>query len=129
TAPFAEAYRPYEVRSQLLTPYLSNGRWKFLLCAQHRRVYHWRPDETELMRELTERIYIRLERAYAEAALRQSEEEFRAIFEFSSVGKAQADAATGVLLRVNRKLCEITLYTHEELIGKPFEDLAHPLDH
>jgi PAS domain S-box-containing protein len=128
TAPYAEAYHPYEVHSQLLAPYLSNGRWKFLLCAQHRRPYRWRADEMDLMRELTERIYIRLERAYAEAALRQSEEEFRAIFEFSSVGKAQADAVTGQLLKVNPKLCEITLYAHEELIGKHFDELVHPLD-
>jgi PAS domain S-box-containing protein len=128
TKPYAELYLPYEVRSQLLIPFLGNGRWKFLLCAQHRKPHLWRSDEKELMRELTERIYTRLERAYAEAALRQSEEEFRAIFEFSSVGKAQADAATRRLLRVNPKLCEITLYAHHELIGKDFEELVHPLD-
>ncbi|HEX5055293.1 MAG TPA: PAS domain S-box protein, partial [Gammaproteobacteria bacterium] len=122
TAHNAEAYRPFEVRSQLLAPYLSNGRWKFLLCAQHRQPYRWRADEMELMRELTERIYIRLERAYAEAALRQSEEEFRAIFEFSSVGKAQADPATGRLIRVNPKLCELTLYSADELLGMQIHD-------
>ncbi len=128
TAPYAELYLPYEVRSQLLAPFLGKGRWKFLLCAQHRKPYHWRSDEMELMRELTERIYTRLERAYAEAALRQSEEEFRAIFESSSVGKAEADPATGQLIRVNPKLCELTQYSAEELIGKSVSELTHPLD-
>jgi PAS domain S-box-containing protein len=128
TAGYAEAYRPYAVRAQLLAPHLSDGRWKFLLCVQHRRPYHWRADEIELMHELTARIYLRLERARAENALRESEQEFRAIFESSSVGKAQADAVTRHLLKVNRKFREITLYSHEELIGKDFEELVHPLD-
>ena len=128
TAQYAEAYRPYMVRAQLLAPHLSDGRWKFLLCVQHRRPYHWRADEMELMHELTARIYLRLERARAENALRESEQEFRTIFESSGVGKAEADPATGRLIRVNPKLSEITLFSEAELIGKSVSELTHPLD-
>jgi PAS domain S-box-containing protein len=65
----------------------------------------------------------------AEAALAASEAEFRAIFENSVVGKAQADLATLRLLRVNRCLCEILGYTAEELTGgMTFLDVTHPED-
>src|SRR5262249_2445991 len=46
----------------------------------------------------------------------------------AGVGKAQADPATGRFLRVNRKLCELTGYTAEELLGRTFADITHPDD-
>ena len=45
-----------------------------------------------------------------DGALRDSEDLFRTMFELSGVGNYQAAPDTGRLLRVNRKLCEITGY-------------------
>lgn len=56
-------------------PYLSNGRWKFVLSGMHRRPYQWRAEEIELLTELAGRIYVRLERIRAEEALRRSQQE------------------------------------------------------
>jgi len=56
------------------------------------------------------------ERKRAEAALRESEEQFRAIFELASVGIAQADIRTGQWLRVNQQMCAITGYSADELL-------------
>jgi two-component system cell cycle sensor histidine kinase/response regulator CckA len=64
----------------------------------------------------------------AAEALRQSEEEFRAIFEVASIGMGQADPITGRLLRVNRKLCEIVGYDEGELVTKAVSELTHPDD-
>jgi PAS domain S-box-containing protein len=61
-------------------------------------------------------------------ALRQSEEEFRAMFEVASVGMGQADPATGRFLRVNRKLCEISGFSEAELLGMRISELTHPED-
>ncbi|HEY9735479.1 MAG TPA: response regulator, partial [Trichocoleus sp.] len=69
-------------------PYLKDGRWKFLLTAARERASEWREDEVELIRELAERVYIRIERARTEAALRASEEKYRALF--SSMDEAYA---------------------------------------
>jgi PAS domain-containing protein len=44
----------------------------------------------------------------AEEALRQSEAQFRVMFEVASIGMAQADVRTGQWLCVNDKLCTIT---------------------
>ena len=60
--------------------------------------------------------------------LRATEEEFRAIFELSAVGITEADPLTGRFVRVNRKFCEITGYTTEELLQMTFSDITHPED-
>jgi diguanylate cyclase (GGDEF)-like protein/PAS domain S-box-containing protein len=59
-------------------------------------------------------------------ALRANEEEFRAIFELSGVGKAQLDLRTGRLLRTNAQWSRILGYNAEELSKLAFADLTHP---
>jgi PAS domain S-box-containing protein len=68
------------------------------------------------------------ERTRAEAALRESEREFRAMFELAGTGQAQADPATGRLLRVNDKLCEILGYARDELLQMTIQQVTHPDD-
>ncbi len=69
-----------------------------------------------------------LERKQTEVALRESDDQFRAMFESPSVGMAQADPATGRLLRVNDIFAGMLGYSSSELIGKPFSELTHPED-
>jgi PAS domain S-box-containing protein len=61
----------------------------------------------------------------AEAALRASEEQFRAMFEMAPVAIAQSDPNTGQWLRVNPKMCEITGYSADELLQMRIVDLTH----
>jgi PAS domain S-box-containing protein len=68
------------------------------------------------------------ERQRVEHALRQSEEEFRAMFEVAGVGKGQSDPVTHRFLRVNQRMCEITGYTANELRGMTFSQITHPED-
>ncbi len=66
-------------------------------------------------------------RKLAEAALRDSEERFRRVFEQSPLGKAMA----GLDFRfraVNPALCAMLGYTEDELIGRGFLDVVHPDD-
>jgi PAS domain S-box-containing protein len=67
------------------------------------------------------------ERERAEEKPQEPEEGFFAIFERASVGAVLGDA-TGRVLRVNPKMCEITGYSKDELLGKPPADLTHPDD-
>jgi PAS domain S-box-containing protein len=60
-------------------------------------------------------------------AVRSSEERFRTLFELASVGKAEIDL-TGQFMRVNRRLCELTGYRADELLGMSFIELTHPDD-
>jgi PAS domain S-box-containing protein len=66
-------------------------------------------------------------RKQAEAALRDSEQRFRRVFEQSPLGKAMA----GLDLRfraVNPALCAMLGYSADELIGRSFLDIVHPDD-
>lgn len=68
-----------------------------------------------------------ISRARSDQALRESEERFQATFEHAAVGIAQV-APDGRWLRINRKLCEIVGYSHDELLLQSFQDITHPDD-
>jgi PAS domain S-box-containing protein len=59
-------------------------------------------------------------RKRAEEALRESEEELRAIFDNVGDGIALIDV-TGRVLRVNRRITDVGGYAEEEIVGKRFE--------
>ena len=61
------------------------------------------------------------------AALRQSEELYRATFEQAGVGMTQA-ALDGTWQRVNDQMCTILGYAREELVGQNFLAVTHPDD-
>ena len=65
------------------------------------------------------------DRKRAEAALRQSEERFRAIFDHVSVGMALVDA-NGCVLMANDADCRFLGYPREELVGLHFSAFTHP---
>jgi PAS domain S-box-containing protein len=67
------------------------------------------------------------ERKEGEAALKESEERFRATFEQAAVGIAHVDF-TGRWLRVNEKLCDIVGYSREELLEITFQEITYPDD-
>ena len=50
------------------------------------------------------------------------------MFELASIGMAEADPRTGQWLRVNAKMCAITGYTAEELLGMKISEITHPED-
>jgi PAS domain S-box-containing protein len=70
---------------------------------------------------------LQLANEQALAALRESEEQFRATFEQAAVGLAHT-APDGRLLRVNNRLAEITGYSRQELLTLRFQDISYPED-
>lgn len=74
-----------------------------------------------LARDLTER-------KRREAALRESEAHFSAIFDQTAAGFAEVDLS-GRFLRVNDRFCDITGHTREELLnGRRMQDITYPDD-
>ncbi|HEV7215379.1 MAG TPA: PAS domain S-box protein [Chloroflexota bacterium] len=80
---------------------------------------------------LTEQEAIRsallAQRAQAEAALRDSEARFRAIFEGAAIAVAVGDHQ-GRLVATNPALQAMLGYTAQEMLGQPFTAFAHPDD-
>jgi PAS domain S-box-containing protein len=64
----------------------------------------------------------------AEAALRESEATFRAMFDASSVGKIEVEPDSGRFLRANAAMCNFVGYTEAELLARTVFDIAHPAD-
>jgi len=60
--------------------------------------------------------------------LRNSEKDFRAMFDLAAVGIAQVDIPTGRFLRVNERFCSIIGYTADELVGKSFLGITYADD-
>jgi PAS domain S-box-containing protein len=61
------------------------------------------------------------------SALGESEERFRATFELAGVGIAHV-SLDGRFVRLNRRLCDITGYTSEELKKLTFQEITYPED-
>lgn len=64
----------------------------------------------------------------AEASFLDSEAEYRNIFDLSASGHAQIDPFSEQFLRVNRKYCQITGYSADELQAMTVAQLTHPDD-
>ena len=67
------------------------------------------------------------QRSAAEAALRDSEQRFRATFEQAAVGVSMT-RPDGRWIIVNDRLCEILGYSRDELLQHTFRELTHPDD-
>ncbi|MBU3030956.1 sensor histidine kinase [Paracoccus marinaquae] len=62
------------------------------------------------------------------AARKKAEREYGQTFDLSSRAMVQIAPDTGRFLKVNAKLCEITGYAADELLGMRYSDLAAPQD-
>lgn len=79
---------------------------------------------SERTRDLTSEI---AERERSEQALRESEEQFRGMFETSPIGVA-LHTVGGAYVRVNRAFCDILGYFEDELEHMNWRDVTHPDD-
>lgn len=66
------------------------------------------------------------ERKRTEAALRDSEERFRATFENAPVGIMHTSLDDNRILRVNPKMCKLLGFSTDELLGVTTDDILHP---
>lgn len=80
-----------KIGSFINIPLIKDQQWKFTLNVYHQTPYNWRTDEIELMRELATRIWNRIERLRAEAALRESEAKYRLLFNSMDEGYVLCD--------------------------------------
>jgi PAS domain S-box-containing protein len=68
-----ESYGALNIYSFIIVPLLRHHKWQFQISIIDNEPRQWRDDEVDLMQEITNRVWARLERAHAEVALQQSE--------------------------------------------------------
>ncbi|WP_088891260.1 PAS domain S-box protein [Leptolyngbya ohadii] len=82
----AKNYARLNVASFVTVPFLRNGRYIGHIAVTSEKPRDWQPQEIELLREIASRIFPRIERARVEAALCESEEKYRSLFESMDEG-------------------------------------------
>jgi len=112
---------------QVWTGELTNRRKDGSLYAEEMTITPLRNPDGVIIRYIAIKQDI-TERKRAAESLRQSEEQFRAMFDLASVGIAQSDPHTEQWLRVNKKMCEITGYSAGELLQLRVPDITYPED-
>lgn len=122
----ARACSDLDIRSFVTVPFHRDGEWKYLLALGDSRPRDWREDEIELVRNLSDRIFPRLERARAEQALRQSEESYRHLFEQSGELLLVHDGE-GRILDCNEQACAAHGYSRREMLSMRVSDLTDTL--
>lgn len=121
------AYEGIGTLSLLDVPHLRAGRMVAMLFLHHAEPRAWTPAEIALVEETCARLWSALERARAEARLRESEAQLTAIFANASVGLSEVDS-TGRFLRVNAELCRILGRPAEEVLALGVADVTWPDD-
>ena len=123
----AQRFAALGIAALVNAPYVADGRWKFMLSAVHGKPYVWPREDVELLTELAARIYLRIERARAEEALRESEARYREVVESSTIGMLIHREDCGIAY-VNPAFLKMFRYAKgEELLGRDyFDTLALP---
>ncbi len=88
-------FAAFNVGALITVPLLQGGIWRFMLCAYHSKAHHWRTDEVELVREITTRIWARLESLRAEAAVRQMDARLQLALDSAQLGTWNLDPERG----------------------------------
>ncbi|WP_242055857.1 GAF domain-containing protein [Nostoc flagelliforme] len=74
-------YREIDIAAHIDVPLIKNNQFVALLAVQQSTPRHWTQTEVKLVEETAEQTWAAVERAYAEAALRESEAKYRTLFE------------------------------------------------
>jgi PAS domain S-box-containing protein len=81
TRAHAEAYGGVALRSYAVQPYRKEGQVRVVLAATDSSPRTWTPYETALLADVAARVWPLVERARTEAALREREARYRAVFQ------------------------------------------------
>ena len=93
--------------------------------AQQNTDFGLRPETA--LETIASHIGASINQAKRDDALRESEEHFRRTFDQSPVGAAVVSLDM-IIERVNTKLCQITGYSEEEILGMSLADIVHRED-
>ena len=128
TAPTAAALKGISAQSFVNMPLVEHGQSVALLYANHADARAWTEGELTMMRQVAERVRAATERVRSEAALRESEEQFR-VFAQAMPNQVWAARANGELYWFNSQVYAYTGASPGDLHGvSAWEGIVHPDD-
>ncbi|MGL5873949.1 MAG: ATP-binding protein, partial [Xenococcaceae cyanobacterium] len=107
-------YSTIDIAAHIDVPLFKNARFVALLAVHQTTPRQWTETEVKLVEETAEQTWAAVERARAEAELRQSEARFRQIFECKMMPMGIWTIA-GEILEANDALLNLIGYTRQEL--------------
>lgn len=134
TAGYVESYlKPLGITSMLDTVVEVSEKHLGLLCLEHvGRPHRWTPDEIAFAAQLADKVAVAISRRSTregEAALRESEEKFRVIFDHSHDGIVVLNAEGHTVRFANASMERMLGYGPGELAGVPMTLLHPPQTH
>lgn len=114
-----------DTRAFMSVPLVRDGKLRASLYVNFRDVHRWSPDEVELIEAVARRTWDAVERARAEAALRESYEHHQHLIEFNPQLPWIADHRDG-LLEISPRWQEWTGLSCEEALGAGWMQALHP---
>jgi PAS domain S-box-containing protein len=116
-----------KIAAYVAVPYSQDGSWKAYFAVADSSPRRWTGLEVELIREVSERVFPRIENVRAERTLRQSEAQFRELANSMPQIVLQSDAQ-GRLVFFNERWLSYTGMTREESLREGVWPALHPDD-
>ncbi len=116
------AYADIGVAAHVTIPFLKEGRLTALFAVTQTSPRRWTSREISLIEETAERVRAAVEKAKAEEALRESEENYRVIVEQSISGILKVSLSRDIIFS-NEQFAERLGYSVEELTHMKLDDI------
>ncbi len=120
-------WKAVQARALISVPLIREGRMAAGLFVNGREPRRWTADEVSLVEEVAARVWQAVDRAQAEAALRDSEAHLAGIFRQTGAGFAETDV-DGHFVSVNDHFCELVGRDRAALLALHMADITHPDD-
>lgn len=113
----AAAYAAFDIHSFISVPFRREGKWKYLFTVNSAAARDWQDEEIKLVSDITSRTFPRLERARAEAELRETNAVLNAI-NLNTPTLIYVKDRESRILSANPATCAVIGKTLPEIIGK-----------
>ena len=125
---YEAAFRAIQLRASIVVPLVKDGRWIAGFYAQQSSPRRWTEDDERLVRDVVERTWAAVERARAEATLRESEERLQTLMK-GIPQMVWRSCSKGLWTWVGPQWLDFTGQTQEESQSMGWLDVIHLADH